>query len=458
VQPNYSTGVGPWPASWNAVYTGTQTLLTGDGTWNPSSTEGVLGGMFTIDSWATGYWGNLMPALSYAVRFGVSGASDAYGRLTGASNWQQLSSYFAAAPTWAVRPAPQGMPTWLQSVPVGQWVELADTKVSLFTDTWGTSNRGVLDDYSGVIIQPYESVVIMRGGGHAGYQGNEVLGINLRANAPAIYTLNEPTPVGSRTPTDGTAVWFGSLPNQKPNVPHTYDYGIYSARLGHAVWNGMVSVYGGAGGTLSSDMFSLKWSDKSWVQTNDGAYLGAGQGGLSLGMDKNGALYSAPGQTLRKYTPGSGWTTVVNDAALNWNGYGPLIYDSKRDRFLRLGDLITARYFTITSSGTVTNVAGSLSGSVSALNAVCSTGGQTGLYDPHNDRYLVPAGSGSTLYAIDPVTWVVSTISPTTVSGTVPNVAFPANGLNGRFKYVPGLMGAVYLPDGTANAWFLRLA
>ncbi|SFN54293.1 hypothetical protein [Dokdonella immobilis] len=54
---------------------------------------------------ATGYWGNLLPAIAYAVDHQASGAAAAWQRLTGASNWPVLrNSGFGAIPNWGIEP------------------------------------------------------------------------------------------------------------------------------------------------------------------------------------------------------------------------------------------------------------------------------------------------------------------------------------------------------------------
>ena len=53
----------------------------------------------------TSYWGNLLPALAYAVDHGATGATAAWSRLQGASNWPSLrDSGFDNAPIWGVLP------------------------------------------------------------------------------------------------------------------------------------------------------------------------------------------------------------------------------------------------------------------------------------------------------------------------------------------------------------------
>jgi hypothetical protein len=92
--PDYSSGAGPWHANWGQCYEAT----VGSG----ARTAGDLrGGNFPE---ATSYWGNLQPAIAYAVEHNVPGAAEGYARMTGASNWAQLTAAFNADPVWSVRP------------------------------------------------------------------------------------------------------------------------------------------------------------------------------------------------------------------------------------------------------------------------------------------------------------------------------------------------------------------
>ncbi len=95
--PDFGGGTGPWHADWGAVYRDT---FSGG---SPGTKEegGLRGGNFPD---ATSYWGNLQPALAYAVEHGVPGAAAAYRRMVGASNWASLANNFAGSPVWGVRP------------------------------------------------------------------------------------------------------------------------------------------------------------------------------------------------------------------------------------------------------------------------------------------------------------------------------------------------------------------
>ena len=356
-------------------------------------------------------------------------------------------------------------PSWRAGLTNGVWKEISGTTPSSYSTTVGGAvSAKIMDAYSGFFVgnDPGDDL-IMWGGGHNDYSGNEVLGLNLWANAPAIRTICEPTAIGDR----GTGVpWWGTAPNQKPAVPHTYDSGIYSPDLGRYVWVGQSSPggepSGSAGSVAGGDrMFSMVASTGAWVQPADD--LGQVSGGKAIARDASGTLYWPSGQTIRKYVPGVGQSELVNSGTLSWSGFGALVYDSTRDKLLRIGDYGSAKYITINcSDGTVTDVAGSLTGSGSV---VADLGTLVGLdtvgacYDQDNDRYIVPTGSGGQFYAIDAGSWAVTLETPSTVSGTVPNKAVgAASGIFGRVKYVPRLKGVAYYPSGSSNCWFLPTA
>lgn len=91
--PDFNTGKGPWYPSWGALYAATLGHA-------PDGVGGDLrGGNFPE---ASSYWGNMQPAIAYAVEHRVPGAAEAYARMTSAPNFNQLQAGFAATPVWAV--------------------------------------------------------------------------------------------------------------------------------------------------------------------------------------------------------------------------------------------------------------------------------------------------------------------------------------------------------------------
>ena len=96
-----------WYDSWGQVYQATHgTANTSCGT----TIGGSSGGAPNVAS--TGYWGNLLPAIAYAVDHGAPGASAAWMRLTGASNWSTVkNSGFDNIPIWGIIPRTPSTPS-----------------------------------------------------------------------------------------------------------------------------------------------------------------------------------------------------------------------------------------------------------------------------------------------------------------------------------------------------------
>jgi hypothetical protein len=94
---DYGNGTGPWYRNWGEAYAAASLAYA------PGNT--LLGAYIDGDGLATSYWGNLQPAIAYAVEHGATGAVDAYNRMVGAENWQKAATYFdSSTPVWSVRP------------------------------------------------------------------------------------------------------------------------------------------------------------------------------------------------------------------------------------------------------------------------------------------------------------------------------------------------------------------
>jgi len=97
--PNASTawqsGAGPWYANWGEV-----ARVMG------LATSGNLGEALEsgYPTDATGYWSNLMPAISYAVDHGASGAAEAWNRIVSAPNFATQAAAYNDTPEWGVKP------------------------------------------------------------------------------------------------------------------------------------------------------------------------------------------------------------------------------------------------------------------------------------------------------------------------------------------------------------------
>lgn len=106
-RPDWAGGTGPWFSNWGEVWTATQANSASVPTSNKALGDGSLRNDDFSDDYPenpSGYWANVQPALAYAVRHNVAGATSAYSRMTGAPNWATLRANFNANPVWSVRP------------------------------------------------------------------------------------------------------------------------------------------------------------------------------------------------------------------------------------------------------------------------------------------------------------------------------------------------------------------
>jgi hypothetical protein len=98
--PDWSGGTGPWYKNWGEVYTATL------GQANSPSSDTSLRGAYFPES--VSYWGNMMPALAYAVTNKAPGALTAYQRVVNSSNWNAFVEDSANTVVWAVAPRNDG--------------------------------------------------------------------------------------------------------------------------------------------------------------------------------------------------------------------------------------------------------------------------------------------------------------------------------------------------------------
>jgi len=95
--PDWLGGSGPWYSNWGEAYVANGLTY--------SAGDTLLGSYIDGDGLSTGYWGNLQPAIAYAVEHGAAGSLDAYNRMVSATNWQTAGRYFDNdTPVWSVRP------------------------------------------------------------------------------------------------------------------------------------------------------------------------------------------------------------------------------------------------------------------------------------------------------------------------------------------------------------------
>ncbi|MES2263025.1 MAG: hypothetical protein V4724_31255 [Pseudomonadota bacterium] len=454
--PDYDTGAGPWLTSEAAVYNATYAVVQ---PWM-GKVDGILAAEYLPGERAL--WGNLQPAIAYAVRHGVPGAQQAYDRMVGASNWSQLRDAFNAHPVWAVQPLQSAtaqvpvtppppvvagtLPLWLAGKPINDWIEIPGTS--------GAGGSGV-GAYSGFAFnEKTNEILIAAAGGHWDSSDNRVVSLSLNDNAPSWQVR--------MAPSAQVAPDVAYYPDGKPSARHTYSTTQFIPQVNRLMLFGLRFSYGNAYTFGKVDAFNLEtntWDPPgTWADAPPGHY-GA------VAVRGSGEVWT---QALARWSPVSKtWTQPITQRTndlVRW----PIAHDSSRNQLFALN------WADGESSGTAAVFASRIPVGGSAQITV-TFNPSTALdrfkteqpsyaamdYDPDNDRFLFYSGQGSAagrVYVIKPNagnTWDISTLA--LVSYTRPPATPPA-GVHNRFRYVPALRGFVMMPSAGSNLYFLRTA
>jgi hypothetical protein len=227
--PNFANGTGPWYKSWGEIYAATT------GAANAGVDGPLRGGNFPE---ATSYWGNLQPAIAYAVHHNVPGAMAAYTRMISASNWSALVNDFSLSPVWGVLPNMRAvatappvtatLPAWVPppgyfaDVPMTNFpqdvmpgvLRLGPTDTSAMDSPfimWGGS--AVLNDYSALGAQVYYS------GGHEATSSMPNIQMSLICDFSTLTWSAANLPM---QPNASSTFVNGYAADGTPYCPHTY--------------------------------------------------------------------------------------------------------------------------------------------------------------------------------------------------------------------------------------------
>lgn len=515
--PDYETGTGPWYADWGECYDATfgGALAENSSAYGPfasrgSRVEGHTRGWFITDTKAT----SGIAALAYCVKHGAEGAIVAYGRLTENSNWWSMVQDMDSQPLWAVQPA--AFPAWWRPASAATsptWVRIEGTSMSTVTPSHTarlvtgavSSGQPWLDSFCGIGLDRVRGDVRqLANGGHGDYYGNEVIKLDLLADAPQWQEWFN----GSQGDVVADAAYalanYGSV--DSPERGYYLDDGI-SGRLpasGHSY--GLTWPIVRHGTMLRVGDWSYSPSGAGWVETN-GYDLTAAQGvngwvpryayraghlssytstyaGPTVGIanaachdPRHDKIYQMGSAGDFVFTPsvggptstaesGGSWASMVGSSGTANNGPASAV-DTRRGRLMILyGGTDAYKVYDI--DGGTGWTTGTLTGTGVATLEAASQGSSLGMtYVPRLDAFLVRmgAGGGDVLKIDASGTVTAFTCEPLTVAGgaSIPATfmyesggATPYEGVYNRWQYVPRLRGVFFAVRNTSDCWFMR--
>jgi hypothetical protein len=372
-------------------------------------------------------------------------------------------------------------PNWYTAINTGEWGVLSTSTLTASGVGWsGTAPGGagnytrVLTAWGGAIINtdgvyngatwiPGEFMILW-GGGHTDYSGNEVYAFGpLFSDSAAWYRLRDPTiPAVNNLAYDGSGL---------PSSRHTYDQVVYVSD-GTRKWMltagaaAMATGGGNAAGTSAFDFsVSAPNTNNPWLTKADQSY----NGGYTAVLDPaTNVVWSSP----------SSVTSVVQtyDVTANTASAAFSKTHTFTDAMSPSSALDTTRgiwaTYSYNSAGPTTNLEAfritSTSNdwySISLTGASLPNATGTIIYDAINDRFVVWAGGGKTFYTITPPgtspyqggnAWTVASVTPG--SGSTPSAA-QTNGTYGRFRYLVhgNWRGYVLLNSDTGSVYYYKL-
>ncbi len=314
----------------------------------------------------------------------------------------------------------------------------------------------VIRAWSSGIADTKRNRLILWGGGHNDYYGNEIYALDLKTLK--LERLTNPSP-----PNKYQGPCIATLPDGKPNSRHTYGGLAYIAHADKMyVFGGSLACSGGSGDsdTWTLDLGTLQW--KRMAGNGGGQLVGWNLGALSDYDPVSKLVYLSDRKGFYSYS-----YETDSYKQLNSDAYVTLdvnaVIDPKRRLFMIWGLKEAGGQAQAGGPGlyVISIASGSnyalqdWSGQVSGCTAMMS-GDMEGLaYDSTHDRIVAwrNEGDGNTVYIYDPNTKSCST---QTFPGG-PKVNPAVRGVFGRFRYVPSNDSFVLVNDAEQNAFTLRL-
>jgi len=318
----------------------------------------------------------------------------------------------------------------------------------------------VIDDWNGgAFATGYGSRggLVVYGGGHKGYFGNEIYVFDLATRMWVRVTDPVVNPICNQS--------TGELQDGSPCSAHTYDYVDYHPTTNSFVRLGSSSNHEvGGGGSPKVHLFSF--DQVAWRGGASSDYpVFEGHAGASSAYDPNRDVFwllPAYNRQFMKYDPNA------NGGSGRWTPYS--IYNIEIDAVSAI-DPDRDLFVTLDTRGTERVIVHDLS-NPGATGVTVTTTGDTGMqsfpkpgfeWDPVVNKFVV-WGSGSSVYTLVPPannwandTWVWQRVDAAPTNSVTPS-ARNSNGTYSRFRYAPSVNAYVVINSTTDSVYMYRLS
>jgi len=328
--------------------------------------------------------------------------------------------------------------------------------------SYADSCQNVYNAWNSAVADLNRNRLIIWGGGHADYGGNEIYSLELSTKPQELIRLDPPSPPNNTTNCVET------LADGRPNSRHTYDGIVYMPNADQMVsFGGSLNYCGFFSGTAwTLQMSSVGTScapNCSATWTNVGSIRGDGysgsydaNSGLAWFLERGGAgnFYS--------YNPTGPLITLKSTVAVNDGGTA--LVDPVHQYFMYLGVVASEPngilYTSIASGSTFTWSKPTPIGSCPALGGASPAA----IWDPIDKVVVIYAAdvAANQLTLLDPATWTCTTETYGSTQGTDYPQSNPRIGSGGfaatnhHFNYFPSLDVYALCNDPENDCWLLH--
>jgi hypothetical protein len=322
-------------------------------------------------------------------------------------------------------------------MPANSWLEIPHSLLKAVTPDMAvypkirgnTGPASVVVAWSGAALDTKRSRLILWGGGHADYHGNELYAFDVPTLAWQRITDPFPDPVhDQQINADGT-----------PNARHTYNGLAYIAHADRFFACG--GALSGKGFALCDTTWTYDFAVKAWETHRPGDHAPGGGIGHCCAYDPvSKRVFFGNGKGLFAYTfDTDSWVQLTGDAFY----YITLAVDPKRRLLVGVGNKSMISYDL--TKGDVVRRALVTSGG----DAFIAAGNPGFEYDPVADRMV--GWVKGTVYVLDDETWTWK------VNDVPGGPQDSPNGTYGRWRYVPAVNAFILVTAWDADVFFYKL-
>jgi hypothetical protein len=302
----------------------------------------------------------------------------------------------------------------------GEWYEVPNSHLDAVkpaVDAPGAEGvRAVMNAWSGGAFDTKRDRLIVWGGGHGDYSGNEIYTFDMAA----LKWTRETDPSRDVGGDEKSGVYPDGLPRSR----HTYNSIQYVPAADRFCVFGAAGLYpSGQTGSARTDCFDF--GAKAWSRLGDAKTYGIAA--FSAVDPITGAVWAGKG-TLTRLDPAAGtWGAQTEyDNDIEWTNYLTMEADPKRRLLIAVGAGKVYRWNLAATGGIRAESLATIGGS-----SVIGAGAPGLAYDPVGERMVAWSG-GPDVYSLDPDAKAWTRHART--GGAVPTSAEP-NGTYGRFRY-----------------------